>query len=61
MIRPSVVLVFAAVAVACSRAAPPVPVLATATDIRRLAGEWVGEYGRPETVRSGSIMSSRRG
>lgn len=56
MIRPSVVLVVAAVAVACGRAAPPVPVLATATDIRRLAGGWVGEYGSPETGRSGSIM-----
>lgn len=55
MIRPSVVLVTAAMMAACSRAAPPVPVLATEADIRLLAGEWVGEYGSPESGRSGSI------
>jgi hypothetical protein len=52
---PAAVLCAASLA-ACSRTAPSVPVLATAADIRRLAGEWVGEYGSPETGRSGSIV-----
>ncbi len=50
------VLAFAALAFACGGAPPPVPVLATQADIRRLAGEWVGEYGSTQTGRAGSIV-----
>jgi len=33
-----------------------VPVVASPADIGHLAGEWTGEYGSPETGRSGSIV-----
>ena len=56
MARSSLGMVCVVLAVACSRAAPPVPVVASPADIRRLAGEWVGEYGSRETGRSGSIV-----
>lgn len=56
MVRVPTGLLCAALVAACSRAAAPVPVVASPADIRRLAGEWTGEYGSPETGRSGSIV-----
>jgi hypothetical protein len=46
----------ALLALACGGSSPPVPVLASAADIRRLAGEWVGEYASAQTGRAGSIL-----
>lgn len=56
MVRLSTGLICAMLVAGCSRAAAPVPIVATPADIQRLAGEWVGEYGSPETGRSGSIV-----
>ena len=56
MVRWSTGLLGAVLVSACSRTAAPVPVVASPADIQRLAGEWVGEYGSPETGRSGSIV-----
>lgn len=41
--------------VACGGAQSPVPVVGRATDISKLAGEWLGEYSSAESGRSGSI------
>lgn len=56
MVRWPAALLGAVLLAACSRTAAPVPVVASPADIQRLAGEWVGEYGSPETGRSGSIV-----
>lgn len=54
--RRSLPCAIASAILACGGPPPPVPVLASAADIRRLAGEWVGEYASAQTGRAGSIV-----
>ena len=56
MVRSFAALLCALLVAACSPTAAPVPVVASPADIQQLAGKWVGEYGSPETGRSGSIV-----
>ncbi len=48
--------VFAALVAACASQPGPVPVVADATDLAQLAGEWSGYYTSPEVERHGSIV-----
>lgn len=57
MLRPSHIVLFAAVA-ACAPNPAPVPVVADQTDMSQLAGQWDGEYSSASTGRSGSISFS---
>ena len=45
----------AALLAACAGQSAPVPVIGAAADVRRLAGQWLGEYSSNETGRAGSI------
>ena len=49
------VIALAALLGACRYQPTPVPLIATATDITALAGDWSGEYSSIESGRSGTI------